>query len=66
MCTPLLGVLLESFPLLPLYYHMLKLKNSGTVTHIEVDENKKFKFFFLYGSQRIDKGICLDGESDQF
>ena len=44
---------------------MLKLKNPGTFTHIEVDENKKFKFFF-YGSRCIDKGICLHAESDQF
>ena len=38
----------ETFPLLPSYCHILKLKNPGTVTRIEVDENKKFKFF--YGS----------------
>lgn len=38
----------ESFSLLLSYYHMLKLKNPGTVTHIEVHENKEFKFFFLY------------------
>ena len=37
----------ESFPLLPSYCHMLKLKNPGTVTHIEVDENNKLKFFLL-------------------
>ena len=37
----------ESFPLLSSYCHMLKLKNPGTVTCIDVDGNKKFKFFFM-------------------
>ena len=35
----------EIFPLLPSYCHMLKLKNPGTIACIEVDGNKKFKFF---------------------
>ena len=51
----------ESFPLLLSYCHMLKLKNLGTFTHIEVDENN-----FFYGFRRIDKGICLHAESDRF
>ena len=42
----------ESFPLLPPYCHMLKLKNPGTFTHIEVDENKKFKFFLWLSAYR--------------
>ena len=42
----------ESFPLLPSYCHMLKLKNPGTVTYIEVDENKKFKFFLWLSAFR--------------
>ena len=42
----------ESFPLLPSYCHMLKLKNPGTFTHIEVDENKKFKFFLWLSAYR--------------
>ena len=54
----------ESFPLFPSYCHMLKLKNPGTFTRIEVDENKKFKFFYV--SRRINQGICLHAESDQF
>ena len=54
----------ERFPLFSSYYHMLKLKNSRTVACIEVDGNKKFKFFF--GSQCNHKGICLDAESDWF
>ena len=37
----------DSFSLLLLYLHMLKVRNPGTVTHIEVDENKKFKFLFV-------------------
>ena len=37
----------DSFPLLPLYFYMLKVRNLGTVTHIEVDENKKFKYLFV-------------------
>ena len=41
------GSLKERFPLLPCYCHMLKLKNLGTITCIEVDGNKKFKFFFV-------------------
>ena len=65
MHIPLLGVLprkvvhfsrIRGYP--------LKLKNLRTFTHIEVDKNKKFKFF--YGSRRIDKGIYLHVESDQF
>ena len=35
----------ESFPLLQSYCHMLKLKNPEIVTCIEIDGNKKFKFF---------------------
>nr|GEU59933.1 putative reverse transcriptase domain-containing protein [Tanacetum cinerariifolium] len=42
----------ESFAELPLYYHNLKLKNQGTITHIETDEDK-FEFFFLAVSAMI-------------
>ena len=42
-----MGSLQDSFPLLPSYLHMVKVRNLRTVTHIEVDENKKFKFLFV-------------------
>nr|GEU57716.1 transposase, MuDR, MULE transposase domain protein [Tanacetum cinerariifolium] len=37
----------ESFAELPLYCHNLKLKNQGTITHIETDDEDSFKIFFL-------------------
>nr|GEV78351.1 hypothetical protein [Tanacetum cinerariifolium] len=37
----------ESFAELPLYCHNFKLKNPGTVTHIETDDEDQFKDFFL-------------------
>ena len=37
----------DSFSLLLLYLHMLKVRNPGTVTHIDVDKNKKFKVLFV-------------------
>ena len=49
----------ESFPLLPSYCHMLKLKNPGTVTCIEVDGNKKFKFFFMALGVSIRGFACM-------
>ncbi|KAL5563844.1 hypothetical protein UlMin_033591 [Ulmus minor] len=57
----------DSFPLLLSYLHMLKVRNPGTVTHIEVDENKKFKFLFvahgvaIRGFLVMRKVIELDG-----
>ena len=45
----------------------MKLKNPGTFTRIEVDENKKFKFFFMAlgvsirGFAYMRKVIGLDG-----
>ena len=35
----------DSFKLLPLYMEMLKKKNSGTRTFLEVDNANNFKFF---------------------
>ena len=47
---------------------MLKLKNPGTVAYIEVDGNKKFKFFFsmaigvaIRGFTFMQRVIGLDG-----
>ncbi|GJU52069.1 probable purine permease 11 [Tanacetum coccineum] len=37
----------ESFVELPLYCHNLKLKNQGTITHIETDDEDRFEIFFL-------------------
>ncbi|GJS72613.1 transmembrane 9 superfamily member 11-like protein [Tanacetum coccineum] len=37
----------ESFAELPLYCHNLKLKNQGTITHIETDDEDRFEIFFL-------------------
>ena len=57
----------DSFPLLPSYLHMLKVRNLGTITHTEVDENKKFKFLFvaigvaIRGFSVMQKVIGLDG-----
>ena len=57
----------DSFPLLRSYFHMLKVRNPGTVTHIEVDDNKKFKFLFvalnvaIRGFTVMRKVIGLDG-----
>ena len=45
------------------YCYMVKLKSPVTITSIEFDGNKKFKFF--YGSRYSHKGICLHIESDR-
>nr|GEX09231.1 hypothetical protein [Tanacetum cinerariifolium] len=37
----------ESFAELPLYCHNLKVKNPGTITHIETDDEDRFEIFFL-------------------
>nr|GEX58644.1 hypothetical protein [Tanacetum cinerariifolium] len=37
----------ESFNELPLCCHNLKLKNQGTITHIETDDEDRFEIFFL-------------------
>ncbi|GJY35921.1 reverse transcriptase domain-containing protein [Tanacetum coccineum] len=37
----------ESFAELPLYCHNLKLKNPGTITHIETDDQDRFEILFL-------------------
>ena len=42
----------EIFPLLPLYRHILKLKNPETVTRLQVNENKKFKYFLWLSTYR--------------
>ena len=37
----------DSFKLLPLYMEMLKKKNLGTCTFLEVDKENNFKYFFM-------------------
>ena len=37
----------DSFEQLPIYCHNLKLKNPGTVTHIETDDAGRFKMVFI-------------------
>ena len=37
----------DSFKKLPMYCHNLKLKNPGTVTHIETDDAGRFKLVFI-------------------
>lgn len=37
----------DSFAQLPIYLHNLKLKNKGTVTHIETDDAGRFKMVFV-------------------
>ncbi|XP_038719834.1 uncharacterized protein LOC120012484 [Tripterygium wilfordii] len=37
----------ESFAYLPHYYAVLEINNPGTVTHIESDDENKFKYFFM-------------------
>ena len=37
----------HSFAMLPSYCHVLKEVNPGTVTHIELDSDNKFKYFFM-------------------
>ena len=44
-----------SFEILPSYLHMIKLMNPGTVTHLEVDEDQRFKYLF------IALGACIEG-----
>ena len=62
-----MGSTKDSFPLFPSYLHMLKVRYLGTVIHIEVDENKKFKFLFvalgvaIRGFSVMRKVIGLDG-----
>ena len=43
-----------SFELLPSYLHMIKMLNPGTVTHLVVDEEKKFKYPF------VALGACIE------
>ena len=57
--------LMHDAPLISSYYHMLKVKNSETITCIEVDGNNKFNFFFNT-SQHSNMGIFFHAESDLF
>nr|GFA26236.1 hypothetical protein [Tanacetum cinerariifolium] len=50
----------ESFAELPLYCHNLKLKNQGTITHIETDDEDRFEIFF--SCRRCCDGAHLKGE----
>ncbi|GJT46817.1 zinc finger, CCHC-type containing protein [Tanacetum coccineum] len=45
----------ESFAELPLYCHNLKLKNPGTITHIETDDQDRFEILYLASCQRNDE-----------
>ena len=36
-----------SYKLLPAYCHILEQQNPGTVTHLEIDDCKHFKYFFM-------------------
>nr|GEY51564.1 hypothetical protein [Tanacetum cinerariifolium] len=47
----------ESFAELPLYCHNLKLKNQGTITHIETDDEDRFEIFFC--RRCCDTYICV-------
>lgn len=57
----------ESFTRLPSYLHMLEEKNHGTVTYVECDEEKRFKYLFIAlgacieGFRAMRKVIILDG-----
>ncbi|GJT91788.1 transmembrane 9 superfamily member 11-like protein [Tanacetum coccineum] len=55
-----LGTPEESFAELPLYCHNLKLKNQGTITHIETDDEDRFEIFF--SCRRCCDGAHLKGE----
>ena len=44
-----------SFELLPSYLHTIKMLNPGTVTHLVVDEEQKFKYLF------VALGACIEG-----
>jgi hypothetical protein len=57
----------HSFAMLPSYCYMLKQVNKGTLTHIEVDSDNKFKYFFMAlgaairGFKNMRKVIGIDG-----
>ena len=36
-----------SYQKLPSYFYMLERKNQGTITHLETDENRQFKYGFM-------------------
>ena len=44
-----------SYKLLPAYCHILEQQNPGTVTHLEIDDCKHFKYFFM------SLGPCIRG-----
>nr|GFB11712.1 hypothetical protein [Tanacetum cinerariifolium] len=50
----------ESFAELPLYFHNLKVKNPGTITHIEPHDQDRFKIFFLAVGAAI---LAMDGNN---
>ena len=57
----------ESFYMLPSYCYMLEMANPGTITHVEVDRESRFKYFFLAfgasirGFNYMRKVIGIDG-----
>ena len=56
-----------SFPNLPAYLYMVRKMNPGTITHLEVDEDSKFKYVFvayaacIKGFRCMRKVIAVDG-----
>lgn len=61
------GTAAHNFAILPSYCYMLKKANDGTVTHIEVDGDNRFKYFFMAlgpqirGFRYMRKVIGIDG-----
>ena len=57
----------ENFGSLPIYIYIVKKVNPGTITHLKVDENSRFKYLFLaFGScirgfSCMRKVISIDG-----
>ena len=57
----------QSFHLLPSYCYMLEKVNPGTITHIEVDRDNRFKYLFLAfgvaikGFEFMRKVVGIDG-----
>nr|GEV12875.1 MLO-like protein 4 [Tanacetum cinerariifolium] len=56
----------ESFAELPLYCHNLKVKNSGTITHIETHDQDRFEIFFLAVGDAIPPLAYGVGKSETF
>ena len=61
------GMPKHSFAMLPSYCHVLKEVNQDTVTHVELNSDNKFKYFFMAlgaairGFRFMRKAISVDG-----